>query len=91
MTDLGSSFEDRDPSLACMPYSYSLPYLSLEHDNDGLQLPGQIPSMYLPIPGCSGRYVDVPIKKHIRPRYEGDSLRISEENELKMNEKRLEE
>lgn len=87
MTEPGSSYEDRDLALASPPASRSLPYLSFEYDDDGLQTPEhQIPSMYSPMPGCVGGYIDVPSKKFIRPRRDDDVLRISEEDELKMEE-----
>lgn len=86
MTEPSLSFDDRDPVFATLPYSRSLPYLTIEFDDDGLQLPGQIPSVYSPMPGCVGGYIDVPSKKYIRPRREDDVLRISEEDELLMEE-----
>lgn len=92
MTEPGTSFEDRDLILASPPSSRSLPYLSFEYDDDVPQSPGhQIPSMYSPMPGCVGGYIDVPSKKYIRPRREDDVLRISEEDELMMEEEEEEE
>lgn len=85
MTGPGS-FDERDPVLES-PFSRSLPYLSYEHDDDGLRSPGQIPSVYSPMPGCVGGYIDVHSKRHTKPRREDYALRISEEDELKMEQK----
>lgn len=88
MTEPGSSFDDKDSVLSSPPQHPSLAYLSIEYDDDGLQVPGghQIPLNYSPMPGCVGGYIDVPSKRFIRPRIEDDVLRISEEDELKLEE-----
>ncbi|KAF8002957.1 hypothetical protein HF325_002202 [Metschnikowia pulcherrima] len=86
MTEPGS-VEEQDASKGQPPFSRSLPQYT-ENEDDFLHMPALIPSLYSPMPGCVGGYIDVPSKKaYVRmesPEEEEESLRdvVDEDEEI---------